>query len=692
MSTTVRVTGREPVLARAGRYLAEQLLRRIGHTWPVKHDETGAPAPTGPCVTVRLARADEEFAGTEEFRVIPFGESGSAGLEIVAGAESVVMAAVGRFARGLDIRDDRVRARPGRHRPEFPIRGQVLANHKQTNTYDLWDLAQWEECLTELAAWGNNLVIVYPFQPSRWHGSLPFAEPPWFDGPEREREWNRQLEIQLRLPDLCHELGLRYGIYLSPNDIWPQAVLDDPELTNHGGPFVCPNRPRARAEVTELRRRTFAAFSAVDVLFIPSKDDGGCPACERCGPWAPNYIELVKEQADLVRQAHPSCAVWLSQQGLAADETRTLLDWLDSERPDYVESVVFGPFSEIMAFGESAEPGGHLTVPPTEDVNSAAPARLAAHLNSRYRLVLYPDEVHPWRSQYPVVDMDSVVQYVWNREDAPVPRIADTVRQFHLTSPSADGITPYSEGDTDDVNKFVWSRLMWDPSASPEELAREYAAWCWGDERAADGARLLLSIERALHGRVMDERDADERRNLVLRMERGDPRLGADWRWTMVLLCVRLLDHIRQTRHRDRDLVATLRYRVAEWIDQVDIRAGLERTTAYLERRLSESDQALAELRYLRQRLFDQHALRVRAVVRAQRSYQGFDLLCDRYRELARGIEDGARPSWQERRSQIIEPLHAAEAAHVTACVGVQAIDFLREFAWEDGPTRWHTA
>lgn len=684
----VLVDTANPRLKRAAAFLVSEMTRLSGQDWRIAAADDGKSA----VVVLRMA-ADGDGCGSEELSVDVLQSDGRVQVEVVAGGDSVVLAAVGQLLRRIDVVDGNVRPLAGiwRFRPSCKVRGQVLANHKQTNTFDLWTYEEWERYLTELAAWGNNLIVVYPAQPSRWHGSLPYATPPWFDSEARRKEWDRQMAIQARIPALCRELGMRYGVYLSPNDIWPQQVINDPSLAKNSASFVCPNIPAARREITALRKTMFEFLDNIDVLFIPSRDDGGCPGCPDCDPWSAPYIDLVEEQSALVRSIHPDCTIWLSQQGLAASDAQHVLNWLSETKPDYVEGVVYGPFSETMTFSPADGQGGGLSLEqyPGTDFFASGPARLRSALDVKYALLQYPDEVHPFQSQYPIVEMDPLLQYVWARQDAPVPRIMDTIRQYKGIAPTADGIVPYSEGNTDDINKFAWTALMWNPGATAEEIAFDYANTTWGRDAAETGAQLILAIERALNGAVQTDGDVSLRRLLVGTVEAANPSVRSDWRWTSLVVCVELIEHAKTVFSRDRELAAILRYRVAEWIENADLRDGLARTIAYLDRRLSESDASLRSLVGTRSRLFEQHKLRIRAVARAQRSYQGFDTLRDAFNEILERIETGALPTWSEQHREIKQALERVELKSVNANIDRQVVDHLQEFAWETGKVTW---
>jgi hypothetical protein len=152
---------------------------------------------------------------------------------------------------------------------------------------------------------------------------------------------------------------------------------------------------------------------------------------------------------------------------------------------------------------------------------------------------------------------------------------------------------------------------------------------------------------------------------------------------------VQLLEHVKTVYLRDRELAAVLRYRISEWSENADLRPGLQRTIRYLDRRLAESDASLQTLIRTRNRLFDLHKLRIRAVARAQRSYQGFDSLLTTFKDILDRIENGSLATWRQQRQEIAAALAGVEMKNVNAQIDRQVVEHLQEFAWETGKVTW---
>ena len=69
--------------------------------------------------------------------------------------------------------------------------------------------------------------------------------------------------------------------------------------------------------------------------------------------------------------------------------------------------------------------------------------------------------------------------------------------------PDTVGFISYSEGCNDDVNKFVWSGLGWDPEADVVDILRQYSRCFLSDSYADPFAQALLALERNWSGPLL---------------------------------------------------------------------------------------------------------------------------------------------------------------------------------------------
>ena len=116
------------------------------------------------------------------------------------------------------------------------------------------------------------------------------------------------------------------------------------------------------------------------------------------------------------------------------------------------------------------------------------------------------------------------------------PRPADEASIFRLLQPHTIGFLTYSEGCNDDVNKFVWSGLGWNPDAKVVDILREYSRYFIGEQYADGFAQGLLALERNWRGPLAANTGVDTTLAAVPGngKERGAPVL-ANWRFQQAL-------------------------------------------------------------------------------------------------------------------------------------------------------------
>ena len=78
---------------------------------------------------------------------------------------------------------------------------------------------------------------------------------------------------------------------------------------------------------------------------------------------------------------------------------------------------------------------------------------------------------------------------MWTDPSRPVGE-ATIFRHYQTYS---NGFVTYSEGCNDDVNKFVWSGLGWNPDADVKDILRDYSRFFVGPNTAESFARTRYS-------------------------------------------------------------------------------------------------------------------------------------------------------------------------------------------------------
>ena len=251
-------------------------------------------------------------------------------------------------------------------------------------------------------------------------------------------------------------------------------------------------------EWTEVYRK----LPRIDAIFVP----GGDP-----GHTEPKYLlALLKKQSASLRRYHPHAQVWVSPQSFDKawlEEFYSLLD----EQPAWLTGVVYGPQVRVSI------------------------AEMRARIPKRYPIRFYPDITHSWRSEFPVPDWDEALATTEGREVIN-PRPLDESTIFHYFQPYITGFVSYSEGCNDDVNKFIWSSLGWNPDADIKDILRDYSHFFIGPRSAEGFASGLLSLEQNWRGPLLSNYGVDVTLQQFQTLEtEATPQQKLSWRFQEAL-------------------------------------------------------------------------------------------------------------------------------------------------------------
>jgi hypothetical protein len=242
----------------------------------------------------------------------------------------------------------------------------------------------------------------------------------------------------------------------------------------------------------------FRQLPRIDAVFVP----GGDP-----GHTEPKYLlALLEKQTELLHRTHPKAQMWVSPQSFSAAWMDQFFGILKTE-PAWLSGIVFGP-----------------------QVRMSLP-QLRAAVPRKYPIRFYPDITHTRQAQYPVPDWD--VAYAATEAREPVdPRPMDEANIFHLLSPLTIGFLTYSEGCNDDVNKFVWSALGWNPDAKVIDILREFSRYFIGSAFTESFAQGLLALERDWRGPLATNEGVYTTLRQFDEMDRiASPQVLANWRF-----------------------------------------------------------------------------------------------------------------------------------------------------------------
>jgi len=236
----------------------------------------------------------------------------------------------------------------------------------------------------------------------------------------------------------------------------------------------------------------------IDYLFVPGGDPGHTRPV--------HMFNLLEQQTALLRKYHPYAEMWMSPQSFDAEWMEEFFGLVEEE-PEWLGGIVFGPQQRISL------------------------PELRRRVPKKYPIRRYPDITHSRHSQYPVPDWDLAYAITEAREVIN-PRPIDQARIFRLLNEYSVGFLTYSEGNHDDVNKFVWSGLGWDPDQNVVDILRDYSRLYIGPNYADSWAQGMLNLEQNWRGPLAQNGGVYTTLAQFQSMERtASPQLKLNWRF-----------------------------------------------------------------------------------------------------------------------------------------------------------------
>jgi len=247
----------------------------------------------------------------------------------------------------------------------------------------------------------------------------------------------------------------------------------------------------------------FRQLPRVDAVFVPGGDPGHTP---------PRHLmDLLAKQTEVLHRYHPRAQMWVSPQSFNQAWLDEFLGILRAEQPAWLSGVVFGPQNRIGL------------------------PELRAAVPRRYAIRHYPDITHNLQCQFPVPEWDPAFALTEGRESIN-PRPLEEARIFRQFQPLTIGFISYSEGSNDDVNKFVWSALGWNPDQDVTEILRQYSRYFIGDAFSESFAQGLLALERNWHGPLPANGGVEATLEQFQAMEHAaTPAILRNWRFQQAL-------------------------------------------------------------------------------------------------------------------------------------------------------------
>jgi hypothetical protein len=281
----------------------------------------------------------------------------------------------------------------------------------------------------------------------------------------------------------------RYGL-----DVWIWYPAMDPDYAD------APTVEKALKEWAHI----FQVLPRIDAIFVPGGDPG------HTEPKA--MLAFLEKQKANLRQFHPKAQMWMSPQGFRESWMSDFFSLVEQPHTaTWLDGVVFGPQSRLSL------------------------SEFRKRMPARYPVRFYPDITHSLSCQYPVPDWDVAFALTEGREVIN-PRPQDEANILRQSVPDTIGFLTYSEGCNDDVNKFVWSSLGWDPEMHVMDALRHFSRYFFGHEHAEGAAQGLQHLENNWRGPLATNGGVDVTLRRFQDLERAaSPALLENWRFQQAL-------------------------------------------------------------------------------------------------------------------------------------------------------------
>ena len=285
----------------AARVLTEEVTKRTGLVWPVT-----TKAPASGTVIELSGKGDPKDAAlkAEGFRVSVDNTDAKRPVVRIQGADARgALFGVGWLLRQMDWGTGKAKVASDlaiTTSPVDPLRGHQLGYRATANSWDAWNVAQYEQYIRDLVIFGDNAIETIPFQDD----ASPVMPIP--------RE-----EMDMAVSRLCDDYGIEFWI-------WAPADFDLKDTAK-------------RAEALDQWEAFFKKCTRLDGLFFPGGDPGDNPP-ELVMP----FLEDVSKR---LAKHKPQAGIWISLQGFDKPAVDRFYEYVNKNQPKWMTGAVWGPQS-----------------------------------------------------------------------------------------------------------------------------------------------------------------------------------------------------------------------------------------------------------------------------------------------------------------------------------------------------------
>lgn len=293
-----------------------------------------------------------------------------------------------------------------------------------------------------------------------------------------------------------------------------------------------PNSEVNENDALRNRAEMFSQCPHIDAIFVPGADPGDLPVEE--------LFSRCKKIRKLLKLYHPESKLFVS-----AQKPHNSGNWGNDfikkmqELPDFIDGIIAGP---NRAF----------------DIDV-----LREKIPNKYPIRFYPDITHNLRCEYPVHfnrdDWNYALSTANSRESInPRP---EEFRELHkITSPYVIGSVSYSEGVNDDINKFLWSCLDFNPGLTTDEILDDYSRLFFIGCNWKKASQAIKGLEKNWEGPPEKNDSIEETLKLFEELGAETPSLYQNWRYISCLFRAQCDTFIRRKLIFENSLIEKAKY------------------------------------------------------------------------------------------------------------------------------------
>jgi hypothetical protein len=244
----------------------------------------------------------------EGYRIFCSGHDGREVVWIIGADERGILFGVGKLLRTAEMTKNKILLNGLTDLATSPmqaIRGHQLGYRNTANSYDAWDVNQFEQYIREHAIFGSNSIECIPLGNDEKNVLMPI--PP--------------AEMNRRISEIC----ARYDL-----DFWAWTPIS----------ADLKDKSKWQAELAE-HENFYKNCPKLDEIFVPGGDPGDNHPRE--------VLPFLKELHNRLIKYHPDAGIWISLQGFSAEKIDYFFSYLDKYSPDWIRGVVSGPGSPTIS-------------------------------------------------------------------------------------------------------------------------------------------------------------------------------------------------------------------------------------------------------------------------------------------------------------------------------------------------------